>query len=427
MFQAVTNEFVCHIVFAFLPKNVGRTPLGFLGLFLLLALSDPKELEAAEFNLIVHGGEFSRSQSVVSFDCPQSIWNPELDRGGRSFPVQLGLDGRLHFLVESLDAGETRRFRLRNRTKSPASHRGIWLKRTGDAFKFELNGKPIVQYQGGGGVLPRGEIDPVFRRGGYLHPVWSPSGLVVSDDYPENHLHHHGIWDSWTKTEYDGRSPNFWETGHKKGAVEFDSIDNAWSGAVFGGIRSRHRFVDLTVSDPVVVLNESWELKVYAITNSDSPYRVFDLSITQECATEKPLKLPQYRYGGLGFRGHQDWDGAANANFLTGLGESNRIKGHATRAPWCHIGGRIGDQLSGLAIFCHPKNFRAPQPMRIHPTEPFFCYAPAQLGDWEIRPGQPYRAQYRFIVFDGSPKKEVLDLLWLDYSEPVKVSVVKAD
>ena len=65
--------------------------------------------------------------------------------------------------------------------------------------------------------------------------------------------------------------------------------------------------------------------------------------------------------------------------------------------------------------------------MRIHPNEPFFCYAPAQLGEWEIRPGEPYRSRYRFVVFDGSPKKEALDLLWLDYSEPIKVSIMKAD
>ena len=427
MFQAATSDFVRPIVPAFLPKNIMRTPFGYLGLLLLLVVVDSKALWAVEFDVIVEGGGFSRSHSVASFDCPHSIWDPELDQGGTVLPVQLGLDGRLHFLVESLDAGETRRFRLRNRTKGSKSHKGIWVERKGDAFRFELNGEPLVQYQGGAGVLPRGEIDPVFRRGGYLHPVWSPSGLIVSDDYPANHLHHHGIWDSWTKTEFDGRSPNFWETGDKKGTVEFVSVDHVWSGAVFGGIRSRHRFVDLTLSDPIVVLNESWELKVYAINNPSSPYRVFDLGFNQECATDKPLKLPQYRYGGLGFRGHQDWDGAANANFLTGLGESDRIKGHATRAPWCHIGGRIGDQLSGLAIFCHPKNFRAPQPMRIHPSEPFFCYAPAQLGEWEIRPGEPYRSQYRFVVFDGSPKKEVLDLLWLNYSEPIKVSVMKAD
>lgn len=426
MFQTDMSDLVRPLVPAFHHEKGLFGPRRSLDLLLLLICSVPFAL-ADEFDVIVDGGNVLRAHSVVSFDCPHSIWDPELIQDEEVLPVQYGLDGRLHFVVESLGGGEKRHLRLRNRVNSSPNHSGVWARKEGDALRFEINGEPIVQYMGGSGVLPRGEIDPVFRRGGYLHPVWSPSGLIVSDDYPEDHLHHHGIWDSWTKTEFDGRAPNFWETGHRKGTVEFVAIDHFWSGAIFGGIRSRHRFVDKTVSNPVVVLHESWELKVYAINDLDSPFRLFDLSITQECATDKPLKLPQYRYGGLGFRGHASWNGETNTRFLTGLGESDRIKGHATRAPWCHIGGRIGDQLSGLAIFCHPKNFRAPQPMRIHPNEPFFCYAPAQLGDWEIRPGKPYWSQYRFVVFDGSPNKETLDRLWRDYAEPIKVSVVKSD
>ena len=213
--------------------------------------------------------------------------------------------------------------------------------------------------------------------------------------------------------------------GSGKGTVEFVAVDNYWSGAVFGGLQARHRFVDMTLPDPVTVLNEVWELKVYSRVIDDAKFHVFDLRFKQSCATEKPLKLPQYRYGGLGFRGHHDWDGAENASFLTGLGETDRVKGHATRAPWCHIGGLVNGKKSGVAILCHPGNFRAPQPMRIHPHEPFFCYAPAQMGDWEIAPGQPYAVEYRFVVFDGAPEKAVIDLVWQDYAEPVQVAVVE--
>ena len=146
MFQAATSDCVCPIVSAFLSQNRMRTPFGCLGLLLLFVFVDPKALWAVEFDVIVEGAGFSRSHSVASFECPQSIWDPELDQGGSVLPVQFGLDGRLHFLVESLDAGETRRFRLRNRTGAPKSHKGIWVERKGDNFRFELNGEPLVQY-----------------------------------------------------------------------------------------------------------------------------------------------------------------------------------------------------------------------------------------------------------------------------------------
>ena len=37
------------------------------------------------------------------------------------------------------------------------------------------------------------------------------------------------------------------------------------------------------------------------------------------------------------------------------------------------MSGTIDGQEVGITILGHPDNFRAPQPMRLHPTEPFFC------------------------------------------------------
>jgi hypothetical protein len=150
---------------------------------------------------------------------------------------------------------------------------------------------------------------------------------------------------------------------------------------------------------------------------------IFDLESVQTCATDEPLILPEYHYGGLGFRGHWEWNGADKTHWLTSNGEKDRIKGHATRANWCYLGGDVGGKRGGVAILCHPENFRAPQPMRIHPTEPFFCYAPQQLGEMRIEPGKPYVSKYRFVVMDGEPAKERIDALWKVYAEPVEVAV----
>lgn len=392
-----------------------------LGAVLALAMSFG-DLEA-DYSVRVDSGDVARFESVASFECPRDIWAPELLDGDTPIPIQLGPDGQLHFLVKSVRENESVTYALRNRLGGQPFDKGIWVAREGNAIRFEQEGRPIVQYHAGPSALPRDDIDPVFRRGGYLHPIWSPSGLVVTDDYPANHLHHHGVWVSWTKTEFDGRQPNFWEMGERKGTVEAVAMDRFWSGEVFGGFVGRHRYVDLTRSKPIVVLHETWQVHVYGVRGRPMPYRMFDLEFVQVCATDKPIRFPQYRYGGLGFRGPENWDGAENTRFLTGLGETDRIKGHATRAPWCHIGGEVEGRSSGIAILCHPDNYRAPQPMRIHPREPFFCYAPSQLGDWEIAPGESYVSRYRLIVFDGPPDKGVLDRFWADYARPVKVTL----
>lgn len=287
---------------------------------------------------------------------------------------------------------------------------------------------PLFAYQTVPGDLPRPDIKPAFRRGGYLHPIFTPSGRLVTDDFPANHVHHHGVWWAWTNTEFDGRKPDFWNVGDGKGRVEFVELDDTWGGPVHGGFRARHRFVDLTAAEPVTVLNEAWEVRMYTPTNSlglglSASYWMFDLVSNQECATTNALKLPEYRYGGIGIRGNWAWNGKDKAMFLTSEGETDREKGHATRGRWCDMGGLVDGKRVGIAILCHPDNFRAPQPMRIHPTEPFFNFAPQQAGDMEIKPGDKFVSRYRFVVHDGPPDKAELDRLWNDYAHPPVVRI----
>jgi hypothetical protein len=294
---------------------------------------------------------------------------------------------------------------------------------SGTAHQFGTPHRPVVQYQGTATKLPRPDIDPVYTRGGYLHPIWTPSGRLISDDYPPNHIHHHGIWSPWTKTQFEGREPDFWNMGQGKGRVEFVGIDAVFAGPVFGGVRSRHRFVDTLTKPERVALEETWDLTVFEVPQlSGRTCHVFDLTLRQTCATNSPLRLPKYHYGGLGFRGNREWDGAGNCLFLTSNGETNRVVGNETRGRWCWIGGAVDGAIAGMAILCHPDNFRAPQPMRLHPTEPFFCYAPSQLGDWEITPVQPYQARYRFIALDGAPDTHWLDKAWAAYAHPPQLN-----
>lgn len=259
--------------------------------------------------------------------------------------------------------------------------------------------REILRYQAEPGELPRKNIKEIFRRGGYIQSLFSPAGKLVSDDFPPNHIHHHGIWSPWTKTEFEGRQPDFWNMGDGKGRVDFVSLGETRAKDGTVGFQAKHRFVDMTVKPEKIALLETWDLSA----RSDGGRNIIDLTITQTCATDSPLKLPEYHYGGLGFRGNRAWDGAANCKFLTASGVTDRLKVNTAREPWCWIGGKVDGATCGLTILCHPSNFRAPQPVRVHPTEPFFCYAPQQGGAMEIVPGKPYVARYRIIVTDGEP------------------------
>jgi hypothetical protein len=280
----------------------------------------------------------------------------------------------------------------------------------------------VLRYRGEPGGMPAG-FEPEFLRGGYISEVYTPSGVLVSDDYPPDHKHHHGIWSPWTKTKFEGRDVDFWNMGQKKGTVEPVSFGETWSKDGAAGFRARHRMVDLTApGGRKAAVDEQWDVTVRAPATGAGgrPAHVFDLVITQTCAGDSPLELPKYHYGGLGFRGHRQWYGEDNCRFLTSEGKT-RENGNETRAKWCHVGGDVDGRegkpsAAGIAILCHPDNFRFPQPVRLHPKEPFFCYAPSQLGDWKIEPGKPYVARYRFVVQDGPPDAKEIERMWEEYA-----------
>jgi hypothetical protein len=377
------------------------------------------------FGIQVSAGTLARSNSIVSVDLPEGLRGASSVRGpdGRTVPLQVDLEGRGWLLVESLPAGSNRIYRIDPRPKSPPKHPACELEFQEGALIFFLQRKPVLTYHQEPDPLPRPDIKPVFTRGNYIHPVLSPSGLEVTDDYPTNHLHHHGIWSSWTRTRFEGRNPDFWNMGDGKGTVIPLSLDRFWDGPVQGGFRAHMRYYDLSTTPRRLALEEQWDFRLYAIGGRTPRYHLFDLGIHQTCTSPSPLQLLEYHYGGLGVRGNEAWNGAASALFLTSEGITNRVKAHGTRARWCYMGGRVDGQQTGMAILCHPDSFRAPQPMRIHPDEPFFCFSPPQAGEFEITPTSPYDSRYRFVVFDGPPDAALLNRLWDDFADPPKADL----
>lgn len=380
---------------------------------------------AQDYKITVTAGAFDRAGTVVSFSFPDKVpagvYRME-DGEGENILLQVDPENRGRFIIEDMEAGSSQTYHLS--TDDSASY-GTEVERSADhnTTAFKAAGKNVLSFYHGENEPP-GELDVRYRRGGYIHPVYSPSGVILTNHLDtEMHPHHYGIWSAWTNTSFQGRTPDFWNIHDNTGRVDHaDSLDTAWEGPVHGGLRARNYFVDLSSSAPVIALNEEWELTVY---NSDGggKFNIFDLEVTQSSNTGQPLVLPEYNYGGVSFRGHGDWNDPANVTFLTSEGY-DRENGNETRARWAHMGGPVEGERAGIAILSHPGNKRSPQPVRIHPGIPYFVYAPIQLGEMVIEPGSPYRARYRYITYDGEPDPDELDRLWNDYAYPPGVTVV---
>ncbi len=402
---------------------------------------------AAPLEVLVAAGAHSRRDVPVSLELDASAGDASGPvaavlrevTGGRDalVPAQVeppapGARARVHWVLSGeTPAGKARNFILELKTGAEAG-KGAGGPPAAGALSLEDDGKRIVARLEGRSVLaynhakvapPAPEIPPLQTRNAYLHPLWSPSGQVLTMDYPRNHLHHRGVWFPWVHTEFEGRRPDFWNLGDGTGTVEFESLESTYRGPVFAGFRARHRHLDLKAPDgPRAALRERWDVRVYAVGGEQSGYFLFDLDSIQECAGSSPLHLEEYRYGGLGLRGSWDWEGDA-VRIFTSEGKG-RLNGEGSRARWFDMSGPVGGRWAGMAVLGHPSNFRSPQPLRVHPSEPFVNFAPVKAGDFEIVPGKPYRSRYRFYLHDGVLRADEADRLWTDYAEPPEVKLV---
>ncbi len=383
---------------------------------------------AATYRVTVAADPAERAVQVVDFKLPVASKGNfvAVAEGGLTLPVQVEKDGTATFVVPEIKAGKAITFTVGEAKAQVGKSPGVAVKRNQGNLEFTIGGKPAFSYQMDKEALPRPDIKPAYKRAGYLHPIYTVGGTMVSDDYPAQHVHHHGIWTPWTKTSFQGRTPDFWNMGASTGTVEFVGLDRSWDGPVHGGLVARHKFVDLSAKpEPVVALNETWEVTAYDVPAAVAgvPVRVFDLVTTQTCATNDPLILPLYHYGGFGFRGRGEWYGKDKANFLTSEGTTDRVKANHERMRWVHLWGQLPGGPAGLTVLGHPDNFRAPMPVRVHGSEPYVSFIPSQLGEWKIEPGKPYVARYRFVAFDGEPDRAKLDALWNGYAKPATVKV----
>jgi hypothetical protein len=381
--------------------------------------------------LNVTAGDRERTDALVTFAVPSLASAPSLrlieTTGGRETPVAVQIDAaesRLWWIASrTTPAGATRTYRLEQGTATDlAPIKIVDSDRTVEAV---WESKPLLRYNKAH-VEPAEGVNPRFGRSAHLHPVWTTSGAIVTDELPPDHLHQSGIFLAYTKTQFEGRDVDFWNLGGGKGRVRFKSLTSATNGPIFGQIRTVQEHVDLLAASDKseigkatggkVALTEAWDLRIWNVGQQHG-YWMFDVNSTASCASDSPLILPEYHYGGMAIRAAREWT-PQHVQFLTSDGDE-RIKGNHTRPKWCDIRGLVDGKFAGVTMMTHPANFRFPEPLRIHPTMPYMVYTPSFLGDWQISPGKPHASRYRFVIHSEQPPAETLDRLWQDFAQPL--------
>jgi hypothetical protein len=258
-------------------------------------------------------------------------------------------------------------------------------------------------------LMPPADSPNLYKRSGFIHPLYTPDGLTVTDAFPSNHAHQHAVFHAWTHTRFKGYHVDFWNQHKLEGTVGEAKLISTKTGAVYSEMVTKQNYISLKDG---VILSEVWVFRIYNTKNNN----LFDLTIRQENITKDTLFLDQYIYGGMAFRGSAQWDPHNKKEFrqkwqvLTSEGIRD-TSANNTAAKWVSVSGLINQKPASVTVIGHPSNYRYPQKIRVHPDMPYWVFSPVIDKGFFIPPSGTYSAGYRYLITNQDPSSALINAL----------------
>lgn len=425
------------LLFEFYKMNKKIIFLSWIVLFSSTLLSQ----EIARFT--VDAGDFDRLDCPVSIDLDKLNYNIDSNRdsialilyevsksGWKRVECQQehGICNRLWFILNGHTSKHTIRTFVLQTGEKTKTDKLMTVRKTSNKLVLRNGTRNILAYRYQTMMPPPG-VDSLYAKSGFIHPLWSPQGVILTRIQPPDHRHHYGIWGPWTKTHIGGREVDFWNLGKGQGTVRFSGFLSLEEGAVFCGFTSHQEHIDLGGKPGnQTALNEVLQVRSW---NLHKNTWMIDYFTIQNCPLDSGIFLDAYRYGGgIGFRATEKWT-KENSTVLTSEGK-NRKTADGTKARWCRVEGASGMGRSGILFMDSPANMDFPEPIRVWPEnanngrgDMFFEFCPIRLKSREFEKGRNYMLKYRLIVFDGELSSTEAEIYWQEFAYPPKIVIEK--
>ncbi len=267
--------------------------------------------------------------------------------------------------------------------------------------------KKVLFYQ----VQPK-SVDGKYERAGFVHPLYSFNEKSLTEDMPNDHPYHRGIFWAWHQIIWN----------NKQIADGWISENVSWQPLSVAVYKKKKSIIlqsgmlwksVLGDNMSIPIVRENTRIRVY---QSTSQYRVIDFDI-QLFALQDSLKIggsdDEKGYGGFCLRLKLPGD----ISFVSADTEVTPLETAVHAGPWMNFTGSFDGTDSrkiGIAVFCDNSN-------------------PGPSGEWILRkkesmqnvvyPGRTpvalskngLRLKYRLVIHDSSIKTRDLENLYQEY------------
>jgi hypothetical protein len=152
--------------------------------------------------------------------------------------IEPGHSATLWFILKGVTAKNSKRsFVLKQEAGAGQAATEVRLKKLPMDLSITSGDKPVLSYRYEMTFPPEG-VNPLYKRSGFIHPLVSPGGEVLSRIQAPDHYHHYGIWGPWTLTHIDDREVDFWNLAKGEGTVRFAAFLSETEGPIFSGFKA---------------------------------------------------------------------------------------------------------------------------------------------------------------------------------------------
>jgi len=292
--------------------------------------------------------------------------------------------------------------------------RGVALKQEPTNVLITLDGQPFAEYVYTNTSRP------------FCYPIYGPGQRLVTRNWPmkdvpgeaHDHPHHKGMW--FTHGAVNG--VDFWSELPNAGKVVHQKFTVMKNGKNAGVLKAENQWVSAKGEEVCT------DVRTLTFRRGAGNSRIIDFEIAIR-ASQDPVVFGDTKEGTMAIRLAESMrlSGGQNQGHIV---NSRGVRDKATwgkRAEWCDYFGPVGGEITGVAIFDHPKNPRHPTWWHVRDYG-LFAANPFGQHDFESLPdpaagklvvpkGATTRFKYRFLFHEGDEVRGNVAAEWERFSK----------
>ncbi len=255
-------------------------------------------------------------------------------------------------------------------------------------------------------------------RGCYMHPLFGVNGEILTDDFPRDHYHHHGLFWAWPHVQIGAEHHDFWNetTDLEQRFVKWLVKEAGEHGAVLAVENGWF------IGERKVMTERAW-FRSYRKQDGSRSLDVQLFFVPEEKITLRGAEGKSY--GGLCLRlkPEERTAGSQEKPFVKITVPSGVTKEDLPeeRLEWADFASKFDgrETASGAAIFVPPTHPDYPPTWLVRHYGPL-CVGWPGVHDHEFEPGVPFSIEYRVWVHDKELDLKQLTDVYNAYKSAVK-------